>query len=61
MAVTFDVVRDPTMPRTYNATCPSCSKREAVYYQSPVGRNDEALVLVFVCANCSQTWLSSDD
>lgn len=60
--VTYDVASDPTLPRTYNAHCPSCGGTEAVYYQSPVGKNDEALVLVFVCvvATCQRTWLSSD-
>lgn len=60
MAISYDVVLDPTLPHTYNYTCPECSHQEAVYYQSPVGKNDEALVLVFVCVNCNNTWLSSD-
>lgn len=61
MAMHYDVVLDPTLPRTYNYTCPHCNTQEAVYYQSPVGKNDEALVLVFVCVQCSHKWLSSDE
>lgn len=63
MTITYDVALDPTLPRTYSAKCPQadCSGTEAVYYQSPVGKNDEALVLVFVCVACQQTWLSSDE
>lgn len=62
MSITYDVALDPTLPRTYDAPCPKeeCEGREAVYYQSPVGKNDEALILVFVCVQCSHTWLSSD-
>lgn len=63
MSITYDVALDPTLPRTYEAKCPEqeCNGTEAVYYQSPVGRHDEALILVFVCVNCQRTWLSSDD
>lgn len=63
MTITYDVALDPTLPRTYNAKCPDseCGGSEAVYYQSPVGKNDEALVLVFVCVQCHRTWLSSDE
>lgn len=58
--MSYDVSLDPTLPRTNNAPCPKCSQSEAVYYQSPVGKNDEALVLVFVCCTCQHKWLSSD-
>ena len=61
MGINYDVIADPTLPRTYNAQCPNCEGTEAVYYQSPVGKNDEALVLVFVCVHCQRTWLSSDE
>lgn len=59
----YDVASDPALARTYNADCKECRGTEAVYYQSPVGKNDEALVLVFVCANpkCGARWLSSDE
>lgn len=56
-----DVTLDPTLPHTQQVTCQQCGTREAVYFQSPVGRNDEALVLVFTCVNCRHTWLSSDE
>ncbi|CDF35768.1 unnamed protein product [Chondrus crispus] len=61
MSITYDVSLDPTLPRTFSAKCPDCSGSEAVYFQSPVGKNDEALVLVFVCVTCSKQWLSSDE
>lgn len=57
----YDVTQDPTLPHTYNANCPDCECKEAVYYQSPVGKNDEALVLVFVCVGCQKIWLSSEE
>lgn len=60
----YNVVLDPTLPRTYIAKCRNqekeCSCTEAVYYQSPIGKHDEALILVFVCVNCETRWLSSD-
>lgn len=58
----YDVAADPALARTYDVICKGCQGTEAVYYQSPVGKNDEALVLVFVCVNpaCQQRWLSSD-
>lgn len=59
--INYDVVLDPTLPRTYRARCPKCNHSEAVYYQSPVGKNDEALILVFVCVECNNKWLSSDE
>ncbi|KAK4533603.1 hypothetical protein CCYA_CCYA18G4485 [Cyanidiococcus yangmingshanensis] len=59
--VRLDVHLDPTLPRTQHVTCSKCGYHEAVYFQSPVGRNDEALVLVFVCVRCKNTWLSSDE
>ena len=61
MSITYDVSLDPTLPRTFSAKCPDCGGSEAVYFQSPVGKNDEALVLVFVCVTCSKQWLSSDE
>ncbi|PXF48504.1 DNA-directed RNA polymerases II, IV and V subunit 9A [Gracilariopsis chorda] len=61
MAITYDVLEDKTLPRTFNANCPECQGKQAVYYQSPVGKNDEALVLIFVCVNCGNRWLSSDE
>lgn len=61
MAMTYEVTADPTLPRTYSAQCSNCNCTEAVYYQSPVGKNDEALVLVFVCVGCGKTWLSSNE
>jgi DNA-directed RNA polymerase subunit M/transcription elongation factor TFIIS len=59
----YDVASDPALARTYDVKCKACDRTEAVYYQSPVGKNDEALVLVFVCTNrdCKNVWLSSDD
>ncbi len=59
----YDVAADPALARTYDVTCKMCEGGEAVYYQSPVGKNDEALVLVFVCVNpeCNHRWLSSDE
>lgn len=59
----YDVASDPALARTYDVKCKKCEGNEAVYYQSPVAKNDEALVLVFVCVNpdCGQRWLSSDD
>lgn len=59
--VSYDVTLDPTLPRTHSVKCPECDNKEAVYYQSPVGKNDEALVLVFICVICSHKWLSSDN
>jgi DNA-directed RNA polymerase subunit M/transcription elongation factor TFIIS len=58
----YDVASDPALARTYDVKCKECGGSEAVYYQSPVGKNDEALVLVFVCVNssCGAKWLSSD-
>lgn len=58
----YDVASDPALARTYEVKCAGCEGNEAVYYQSPVGKNDEALVLVFVCVNpdCNRKWLSSD-
>ena len=60
-AVRVDVQLDPTLPRTQQVRCQQCGNREAVYFQSPVGRNDEALVLVFTCTVCGNRWLSSDE
>ena len=31
MAISYDVVLDPTLPHTYNYTCPECGHQEAVY------------------------------
>jgi DNA-directed RNA polymerase II subunit RPB9 len=58
----YDVSADPALARTYDVRCKKCDGAEAVYYQSPVGKNDEALVLIFVCTNrlCGYQWLSSD-
>lgn len=58
----YDVASDPALARTYAVKCGDCGGTEAVYYQSPVGKNDEALVLVFVCvkSDCNKKWLSSD-
>ncbi|CAN8070959.1 unnamed protein product [Agarophyton chilense] len=63
LAITYDVLEDKTLPRTFNANCPDqeCQGKQAVYYQSPVGKNDEALVLIFVCVNCGTRWLSSEE
>lgn len=56
----YDVAADPTLPRTYDVRCANCAAREAVYFQAPVAKNDEALVLYFVCTTCAHRWLSSD-
>jgi len=56
----YDVASDPTLPRTHEVKCRECGNNEACYFQSPVGKNDDALVLYFVCTKCSNTWLSSD-
>ena len=56
----YDVTADPTLPRTYDVRCKNCGAKEAVYFQAPVGKNDEALVLYFVCTTCTHRWLSSD-
>lgn len=53
MEMNYDVTQDPTLPHTYNASCPDCV--------CTVGKNDEALVLVFVCVRCSKIWLSSEE
>mmetsp|Transcript_15665 Transcript_15665/g.27470 ORF Transcript_15665/g.27470 Transcript_15665/m.27470 type:complete len:134 (-) Transcript_15665:1371-1772(-) len=57
----YDVRLDPTLPRTRDWPCNECGSRDVCYFQSPVGKNDDALVLYFVCAACGSTWLSSDD
>lgn len=57
----YDVKQDPTLPRTFETPCKECGHREAVYFQVPVGKNDEMLVLHFVCVNCGNNWYSSDD
>mmetsp|Transcript_81 Transcript_81/g.139 ORF Transcript_81/g.139 Transcript_81/m.139 type:complete len:113 (-) Transcript_81:1397-1735(-) len=56
----YDVASDPTLPKTHEVKCRNCGNSEACYFQSPVGKNDDALVLYFVCTSCSETWLSSD-
>mmetsp|Transcript_18780 Transcript_18780/g.27141 ORF Transcript_18780/g.27141 Transcript_18780/m.27141 type:complete len:124 (-) Transcript_18780:194-565(-) len=58
---TYDVTADPTLPRTYETACRNCGHKEAVYFQVPVGKNDDMLVLHFVCVNCRENWFSSDD
>ena len=50
------VVTDPTLPRTKDARCGKCGKREAVFFQGDSGR-DSDMALVFVCVRCRSKWL----
>eukprot|EP00871_Galdieria_phlegrea_P004603 jgi/Galph1/5143/GphlegSOOS_G3770.1 len=57
----YDVWLDPTLRRTRSTQCSECGNREAVYFMGPVGRNDTAIVLYFVCINCKHQWSTADN
>ena len=55
-----DLVRDPTLPRTFNTECAKCHGHEAVFFMSRSGGKDSDMGLVFLCANenCLHKWLN---
>jgi len=55
--IVHDVSSDPTLPRTKSIRCSKCNHNEAVFFQSPGGR-DEGMTLFFVCCkpDCGYRW-----
>jgi DNA-directed RNA polymerase II subunit RPB9 len=56
-AVDSAVAQDPTLPRTFDANCPNCSGKEAVFFQQESGR-DSDMALIFLCVQCKHLWLN---
>src|SRR3989338_6564831 len=55
----YEIVLDPTYPRTKQKPCPLCNQREAVFFQLGSSSSDsDALSLWFVCCNseCRHRW-----
>ena len=50
------LVRDPTLARTFDASCPECTAGEAVFFRSPSTNDNEAMKLAFVCVACNHAW-----
>mmetsp|Transcript_21971 Transcript_21971/g.51793 ORF Transcript_21971/g.51793 Transcript_21971/m.51793 type:complete len:102 (+) Transcript_21971:427-732(+) len=50
------VADDPTLPRSYNASCTNCGNNEAVFFMSDQAQAD-SLALIFVCCNCGHKWV----
>ena len=50
---------DPTLPRSDQVTCPSCSHNEAVFFQGDTSDSrSDSLALIFVCCNCDAKWVA---
>uniref|UniRef100_A0A7S3D7W1 TFIIS-type domain-containing protein n=1 Tax=Palpitomonas bilix TaxID=652834 RepID=A0A7S3D7W1_9EUKA len=56
MVVDPEVVRDPTLPITYDKECPSCGEYDAVYYQAPNYGKDKTMRLYNTCRRCGTKW-----
>ena len=48
-----DCIKDPTLSRNRNVTCPKCQHMEAVTFTNPT---KDRMNLVFVCTNCTHSW-----
>jgi DNA-directed RNA polymerase II subunit RPB9 len=57
--VPSSVSDDPTLPRSDQVTCPSCSHHEAVFFQGDTSdARSDSLALIFVCCNCDAKWIA---
>jgi DNA-directed RNA polymerase II subunit RPB9 len=59
LTVPSSVSDDPTLPRSDQVTCPSCSHHEAVFFQGDTSdARSDSLALIFVCCNCDAKWIA---
>jgi len=55
--VTTDLANDMTLSHTNALRCPKCGHNESVYYQDQSKRKETRMILFFVCAKCSHSFL----
>ena len=52
-----ECVKDPTLQRRQDVSCPHCGNNEAVNYTQPT---KDRMTLIFVCTRCCQYWTKGE-